>query len=91
MKVVIRGDRASGKTNLFRRLQGQAFNESYLPTDEIQVANILWNYRTSDYVVKLDVWDVCDASSRRTTKKIDGLKLDNNSQPSTSVDPDLVF
>lgn len=37
VKIVLRGDRNTGKSCLFHRMEGKVFQEAYIPTNEIQV------------------------------------------------------
>ncbi|XP_030853601.1 rab-like protein 6 isoform X2 [Strongylocentrotus purpuratus] len=85
MRVIIKGDRNTGKTTLFHRLQGGKFTESYLPTAEIQVASIQWNYKATDDVVKVEVWDVVDKGKPRKRER-NTLKIDN--KDTDEDDPD---
>ena len=44
MKIVVRGDRNTGKSCLFYRMEGKSFTEAYIPTSEIQVDGLIIFY-----------------------------------------------
>ncbi|KAK4521693.1 Nitrogen permease regulator 2 [Mucor velutinosus] len=78
MKIVLRGDVMTGKSNLFHRLQGSEFNEEYTSTPQIQVANIPWHYKDSNDIVKIEVWDVVDkAHNKNKSESSKGIKLEH--------------
>jgi hypothetical protein len=63
MKVLIRGSPGTGKTSLWRRLQGQTLPRDYASTQEIQTANINWAFKNVEEAVKVEVWDCVDRST----------------------------
>ncbi|XP_054628813.1 rab-like protein 6 isoform X2 [Dunckerocampus dactyliophorus] len=101
MKIVIRGDRNTGKSTLWYRLQGKKFVEEYIPTQEIQATSIHWNYKMAPYqddVVKVEVWDVVDKGQKypgegvgKGKRRGDNLKLENEPQESDEVALDAEF
>lgn len=61
VKVVIRGERQSGKTALFQRLQGTPIDSEYTPSPKITTGHMRWTSRISgEDVVKIEIWDVVD-------------------------------
>eukprot|EP00601_Ochromonadales_sp_CCMP2298_P029345 CAMPEP_0173344904 /NCGR_PEP_ID=MMETSP1144-20121109/11668_1 /TAXON_ID=483371 /ORGANISM="non described non described, Strain CCMP2298" /LENGTH=154 /DNA_ID=CAMNT_0014291953 /DNA_START=54 /DNA_END=515 /DNA_ORIENTATION=- len=62
MRVLLRGERGSGKSLLWRRFQGQPFSPTYTPTPQIQSASITWTSHASACDrVRVEVWDVVDS------------------------------
>lgn len=78
MKVVIKGDGRVGKTSLFLRLKGYGFEDNYTPTETLNVTSIDWNYKATDDIVKIDLWEAIDACSReRKSVNFVDLKMEN--------------
>ncbi|KAI1312242.1 Rab-like protein 6 [Mortierella claussenii] len=88
MKIIIRGDIRTGKTCVFERLQGLPFRNEheYKTTEQIQVANIPWQYPHTMDIIKVEVWDVVDKGVQsgvlKTSSNGNTLKIDNNAPTS---------
>ena len=61
-RVLLRGERGSGKSSLFMRLHGTPFDEGYVPTDKIQASSVSWSIRNSRERkrVSVEIWVVVD-------------------------------
>uniref|UniRef100_A0A8D8XQ90 Rab-like protein 6 n=1 Tax=Cacopsylla melanoneura TaxID=428564 RepID=A0A8D8XQ90_9HEMI len=90
MKVVIKGDHNVGKTCLFERLQGLPFTGEYQETPAIQIAAIQWNYKNTDDVVKVEIWDIVDKAKKRVLQ--DKLKTENSEEiePGVALDAEFI-
>jgi GTPase SAR1 family protein len=60
VKVVVRGQRGSGKSALLARLRGLKAADSQGPTREIAVSHLNWRNTVDEQVVKVEAWDVVD-------------------------------
>lgn len=73
MKIIIRGDKGTGKSSLFHRLKGEPIPSEHETTPQLQSATINWNFRTnSEENVKCEVWDVVDRGFNPLTDGSDG-------------------
>lgn len=83
MKVIIKGDNRVGKTSLFMRLKGCEFDDNYTPTDALNVTSIDWDYKATDDIVKIDLWEAIDSlNSKKNINVVD--LLSSSRQQETS-------
>lgn len=59
--IVVRGQRATGKTTLINLMQGQPFSNQYAPTGHLEAADIPFRADfIKDDIVRIKVWDVVE-------------------------------
>jgi len=86
VRVLIKGDIATGKTSLFRRLQAKPFSLEHQRTRELQAAHIHWKYKNDNMkTAKVEVWDVVDKSTNSEAAKGDQAVYYLNSNANQSV------
>lgn len=68
LRLLVRGDLQTGKTQLWRRLQGLPFAPNLPASTELGVAHVDWSDGASADVVKVEAWDVSDGDLSRAQK-----------------------
>ena len=86
LKIVVRGERGTGKSSLIRRLQEGKYDPGYVPTPEIAAAHVNWGYKCSEATVKVEVWDVVNRAIDRGDERLSGLK--GGIQRNSAIDDD---
>lgn len=78
-RVLLRGERCSGKSSLFTRLHGTPFDSDYVPTERIRASSVSWSIRNSRERkrVSVELWDVVDE---------DDVTADNDDEEEIVVD-----
>ena len=91
LKIVVRGSRGTGKTNLIRRLQAKEFVKTHEKTKEIQVSRIKWSSSVSKSdIVKVEVWDIVDEAIADDEKKTTTVPADQGSHKIMPLDASTV-
>mmetsp|Transcript_6780 Transcript_6780/g.28597 ORF Transcript_6780/g.28597 Transcript_6780/m.28597 type:complete len:769 (-) Transcript_6780:45-2351(-) len=80
MRVVLRGDRKTGKTCLYNLLQKKRFTEEYNPTRGPQKAVVDSDFQIGGIAVKLEVVDAAEDGKGKS----EGLKLATGQQQKTA-------
>ena len=78
LRLLIRGDHQTGKTQLWRRLQGLSFDPSLSTTRALGVVHLDWSCARSADVVKVEAWDVVDADLTARDTAAGGLKFEGS-------------
>lgn len=69
-KLILRGDTATGKSTLMRRLRGGTFLREHETTREIKTAHVAWRAKSCpEDNVALEVWDVVDRAPKRNVSE----------------------
>lgn len=89
LRLLIRGDLQTGKTQLWRRLQGLPFSAEVPTTRTLGAVHLDWTCERSADVVKVEAWDVVDADLTRAARnsKEDGLTLAHIKPANGSMSP----
>ena len=81
LRLLIRGDLHTGKTQLWRRLQGLSFGHDLPTTRVLGTVHLDWSSERSPDVVKVEAWDVVDADLTRSARNPSGLAFSHHSSP----------
>jgi hypothetical protein len=68
LRLLIRGDLQTGKTQLWRRLQGLPFAPQLASTRSLGAVHLDWSCERTADTIKVEAWDVVDADLTRSAR-----------------------